>query len=73
MREEIIVNASTTAIAVSTSVYTTSAFWERLWRQSGLTFAASFLTAYLVYGTQPHIGAPADALSAFYNGNARGS
>ena len=62
-------SASTTAIAASTSVYTTPAFWERLWRLSGINFVVFFIIAYVIYGYQPQVGAPADALVAFYDGN----
>jgi hypothetical protein len=53
----------------STSVYTTSVFWERLWRMSGINFVVFFLVAYLIYGYQPQVGAPADALVAFFDGH----
>jgi hypothetical protein len=62
-------SASTTATNSSTSVYTTPAFWERLWRSSGIQSVGLFLIGYLVYGYQPQVGAPADALVAFYDGN----
>jgi hypothetical protein len=53
----------------STSVYTTPAFWERLWRMSGINFVVFFIIAYVIYGYQPHVGASADALVAFYQGD----
>jgi len=62
-------NASSPAMTVSGSGPTTHAFWERLWRQAGVGFIAFFIIAYAVYGTQPHIGASADVLRAFYDGN----
>jgi hypothetical protein len=62
-------SASSTAMPRSTSVYTTPAFWERLWRTSGIQFVALFIIASLIFGTQPQVGAPADALVAFYNGD----
>ncbi|HSE66582.1 MAG TPA: hypothetical protein VLB12_06330 [Gemmatimonadales bacterium] len=61
-------SASSTAMPSSTSVYTTPAFWERLWRTSGIQFVALFIIASLIYGTQPQVGASPDALNAFYNG-----
>jgi hypothetical protein len=61
-------SASTTAMASSTSVYNTPAFWERLWRTSGIQFVGLFIIASVIYGSQPQIGASADALVAFYNG-----
>jgi hypothetical protein len=61
-------SASTTATSSSTSVYTTPAFWERLWRSSGIQSVGLFIIAYVIYGYQPQVGAPPDALVAFYNG-----
>jgi len=61
-------SASTTAMPSSTSAYTTSAFWERFWLTSGLQFVLLFLVAAVLYGAQPHVGASADALVAFYGG-----
>jgi len=62
-------SASTTATASSTSVNTTRVFWERLWRMSGINFVAFAIIAYVIYGFQPQVGAPADALVAFYDGH----
>jgi hypothetical protein len=60
--------ASTTAMTSSTSV-TARVFWERLWRMSGINFVVFFIIAYVIYGYQPQVGASADALVAFYDGN----
>jgi hypothetical protein len=60
---------STTVMTSSASVYTTSGFWERLWRTSGIQFAALFIIAYLIYGNQPQVGASAETLMAFYHGD----
>jgi hypothetical protein len=54
--------------AKSSSTYTTPAFWERLWRTAGIQSVLCFLVAYIVYGHQPQVGAPADTLVAFYDG-----
>jgi hypothetical protein len=62
-------SASTTAGPSTPSGYTTPAFWERLWRTSGIQFVVLFIIAYLIYGYQPQVGAPADALIAFYDGH----
>ena len=65
-------SASTTAAISSTSatsVYATPAFWERLWRTSGIQSVGLFIIAYLIYGYQPQAGASADALVAFYDGD----
>jgi hypothetical protein len=59
-------SASTSAMTSSTSVYQTPAFWERLWRMSGINSLVFFIIAYLVYGHQPQVGASPDALVAFY-------
>ena len=61
-------SATTAAMTSSASVYTTSGFWERLWRTSGIQSVGLFVTAYFIYGYQPGVGAPADALAAFYDG-----
>jgi hypothetical protein len=66
-------SASTTAMtssssAKSSSVYTTPAFWERLWRTGGIQSVLCFMVAYVVYGHQPQVGASADTLVAFYDG-----
>src|ERR1700732_2887646 len=53
----------------SASVYTTPAFWERLWRTAGVQSVLCFIVAYFVYGHQPQVGASADALAAFYDGD----
>jgi len=60
---------STTPMTSSSSVYATGAFWERLWGTSGIHFIVFFVSAYFFYGDQPQIGAPADALIAFYDGD----
>jgi hypothetical protein len=44
------------------------AFWEFLWRMSGINFVLFLIIAYVLYGHQPGTGAPADALAAFYDG-----
>jgi len=61
-------SASTTATSSSTGV-NTPAFWERLWRMSGINFVVFFIIAYFIYPNQPQVGAPADALVAFYSGD----
>jgi hypothetical protein len=61
-------SATTAAVPSSTSPYATAAFWERLWRTAGIQFVGLFIIASLIYGTQPPVGAPADALAAFYTG-----
>jgi len=53
----------------STSVNTPRAFWERLWRMSGINFVVPIIIAYIIYGNQPQVGASADALVAFYEGH----
>ena len=62
-------SASTAVKTSFTSVYTTSAFWERLWRTAGIQSVGLFIIGYVTYGFQPHVGASADALVAFYDGN----
>ena len=55
-------SASTTTMRSSTSVYTASAFCERLWRTAG------FIVGY-TYGNQPQVGASPDALTPFCGGS----
>jgi hypothetical protein len=49
-------------------MYNNPLFWERLWRSAGIQFLGTFIVGYFVYGSQPHVGASADALTAFYVG-----
>jgi len=58
-------SASTTATSSSSGKYG-RAFWERLWRGSGNNFVIFAIVAYVIYGSQPQVGASADALAAFY-------
>jgi hypothetical protein len=53
----------------SASVYSTPAFWERLWRTAGIQSILCFIVAYIAHGQQPQVGASADALAAFYGGD----
>ena len=62
-------SASTTAMASSTSVNIARVFWERQWRMSGINFIVLVVIAYVIYGYQPQVGASADAVVAFYNGD----
>jgi hypothetical protein len=62
-------SASTAARPASTGMYNNPLFWERLWRSAGIQFLGTFIVGYFVYGSQPHVGASADALTAFYVGN----
>ena len=59
----------TKAMTSSTSVDTNRVFWERLWRTAGIQSVGCFIIAYIVYGSQPQVGASADALAAFYSGD----
>jgi hypothetical protein len=61
--------SASTGATSSASVYTTPAFWERLWRTAGIQSLLCFIVAYIVYGHQPQVGASADALAAFYSGD----
>jgi hypothetical protein len=64
-----VMNAANTVSGSSTSVYTSPAFWERLWRTAGIQFVAFCILAYVIYGYPPQVGASPDALVAFYGGN----
>lgn len=66
-----ILRTSTLPKANSTGV-NTPAFWERLWRLSGVGFIVFYLLASLIYGYQPPVGASADSIFDFYaSGRAR--
>jgi hypothetical protein len=43
-----------------------AAFWEKLWRASGIGFVVFFILAYFIYGDQPERGASPDTIVAFY-------
>src|SRR5215212_11027990 len=47
---------------------TTVNFWDRLWRSSGIIFGIFFVLAYVFYSLQPKVGASADTLVSFYDG-----
>jgi hypothetical protein len=47
----------------------TNLFWERLWRSSGISFVVFFIIAYIIYGDQPKVGASAEKLVSFYDGD----
>jgi hypothetical protein len=61
--------STSTGTTSSVSVYTTPAFWERLWRTAGIQSFLCFIVAYIVSGHQPQVGASADTLTAFYDGD----
>ena len=62
-------STSTATGRPSTSLATTPQFWERLWRTAGMQSVGLFIVAYFVYGDQPYVGASAEALVAFYQGD----
>ena len=43
--------------------------WERLWRSAGIQFVVLFVIAWIIYGDQPKVGASADKLVSFYDGD----
>jgi len=43
--------------------------WERNWRSAGIVFAVLIIVASVVYGSQPKVGASADKLVSFYDGD----
>ena len=61
--------SASTGTAPSASVYTSPAFWERLWRTAGIQSILCFIVGYIVYGHQPQVGASGDTLAAFYDGD----
>lgn len=47
----------------------TNVNWERYWRGSGIGFVVMFVVAYVIYGDQPKVGASAEELVSFYDGD----
>jgi hypothetical protein len=43
--------------------------WERNWRGSGVIFVVLFIVGWIIYGDQPKVGASADKLVSFYDGD----
>jgi hypothetical protein len=43
--------------------------WERLWRGAGIQFVVFFVIAMIIYGDQPKVGASAEKLVTFYDGD----
>jgi hypothetical protein len=43
--------------------------WDRTWRGSGVIFAVLIVIASVIYGSQPKLGASADKLVSFYDGD----
>jgi len=43
--------------------------WERNWRGNGIIAAVLFFISYLIYGSQPKVGASAETLISFYDGD----
>ena len=62
-------SASTTDVTSSTSTYNAPAFWERLWRLSGINFLLFLIVAFFICGPRPGVGASVEALVAFYDGH----
>jgi hypothetical protein len=61
--------ATTTLGTASPSVYSTPAFWERLWRVSGINFVVFFVITCFIYGQLPGVHSPANTLVGFYDGD----
>ena len=43
--------------------------WERIWRGNGIITVLFFIVAWIIYGSQPEIGATANELVSFYDGD----
>jgi hypothetical protein len=43
--------------------------WERNWLSSGIFFVVLFIVSWVIYGSQPNVGASADELVSFYDGD----
>ena len=62
-------SSTSTGRTVTMPDATTVNMWERLWRMNGVNVVLFFVAAYLVYGSQPKIGASANELVSFYDGD----
>jgi len=58
-----------TFIAASPGETAGAAFWERLWRLSGIGFVALFILTCVVYGELPGLHPGTGTLAAFYEGH----
>jgi hypothetical protein len=47
----------------------TNVNWERWARATGIVFVVLFVVAYIIYGDQPKVGAAADEVVAFWDGD----
>jgi hypothetical protein len=47
----------------------TNVNWERNWRGNGIIFVVLFIIASVIYGSQPKVGASAEKLVSFYDGD----
>jgi len=65
----ILIPAEGRGLSSPTSRYKTSGFWEHLWRTSGIQSVGLLIIAYVISGYPPHVGAPTEALVAFYDGH----
>jgi hypothetical protein len=43
--------------------------WERQWRSAGIVSFALVIVAFVIYGSQPKLGASADQLVSFFDGD----
>jgi len=43
--------------------------WEKNWRGSGIGAVLFFIVAYVIYGSQPKVGASPEQLVSFYDGD----
>jgi len=57
--------SASTGTTSSSSVYTTPAFWERLWRTAGIQSVLCFIVAYIVYGHRPTPWQPSTTAIAY--------
>lgn len=61
--------SATTGRTVSVPDTTAVSMWERVWRMNGFNVVLFFVAAYFVYGSQPKLGASAESLVSFYDGD----
>lgn len=61
-------NTSSATVASSAGIQNYGAFFERLWRLSGVNFILFAVIAVAITGFQPKVGASVEVLAAFYGG-----
>lgn len=62
-------STSNTAMMAPAGAKFGGAFWERLWRLSGVNFILFIVLAWVISGSPPPVGASAETLQGFFEGH----